>query len=92
MLRSADFVIAESGAAITNMMFAKPSTRFLEITPALVTPGFWMPFIEVFGQKYFGIQGKIARIGSKGYAFDGYKISIKDLDKILHNLGISHDL
>lgn len=83
ILDSADFVIAESGAAITNMMFARPSTKFLELTPALVTPEFWRTFIEVFGQGYSGIQGSIARIGAKGYAYDGYKISINKLRNVL---------
>jgi hypothetical protein len=88
LLRGADFVIAESGAAITNMMFAKSSTKFLEITPALVTPEFWRDFIEVFEQEYFGIHGSIARFGSKGYAYDGYKIAVADLKEILQNWGI----
>ena len=83
ILDNADFVIAESGAAITNMMFARPTTRFLELTPALVTPEFWRTFIEVFGQGYFGIQGSTARLGAKGYAYDGYKISINKLRNIL---------
>lgn len=88
LLKGADYVIAESGAAITNMMFAKQSTKFLEITPALVTPAFWRTFIEVFGQDYSGIHGEVARFGAKGYAFDGYKISIGDLSGILSSWGI----
>ena len=88
IIRDADYVIAESGAAITNMMFAKPSTKFLEITPALVTSEFWRSFIEVFEQDYFGIQGRVARIGAKGYAYDGYKISLDGLRSVLASWGI----
>ena len=88
VIKNADFVIAESGAAITNMMFAGPDTKFLEITPALVTPEFWKSFIEVFGQDYVGIQGEISRFGPKGYAYDGYKIDTKRLADILNNWNI----
>lgn len=87
LLKGADFVVAESGAAITNMMFAKQKTKFLELTPALVTPEFWRTFIEVFDQNYSGIHGKVARIGAKGYAFDGYKIPIDELRDVLSNWG-----
>lgn len=88
LIQQAEFVIAESGAAITNMMFVEKSIKFLEITPALVTPEFWRNFIEVFGHDYFGLHGHVARIGAKGYAFDGYKIAINELEDVLKKWGI----
>ena len=84
VIRGAEYVIAESGAAITNMMFATPGTRFLEIVPALVTQEFWSKFLMVHEMEYFGIQGEISRIGPKGYAFDGYKISTDKLSDVLN--------
>ena len=88
LLKGAEFVIAESGAAITNMMFATPGTHFLEIVPALVTQEFWSKFLKVYEMEYVGIQGEISRVGPKGYAFDGYKISLEKLSEVLNGWNI----
>jgi capsular polysaccharide biosynthesis protein len=83
VIRSAEYVVAESGAAITNLMFANPGTKFLEILPAIAIIDFWKEFVSLFGIEYSMIQGKTHRIGQKGYAYDGYKISEKNLiDKL----------
>jgi hypothetical protein len=79
IIQSAEYVVAESGAAITNLMFAQEGTKFLEILPAIAIIDFWKNFVEIFGIKYSVIQGKTDRIGSKGYAYDGYSISIENL-------------
>jgi hypothetical protein len=79
IIQSAEYVVAESGAAITNLMFAQEGTKFMEILPAIAIVDFWKNFVEIFGIKYSVIQGKTDRLGSKGYAHDGYKISINDL-------------
>jgi hypothetical protein len=79
IIQSAEYVVAESGAAITNLMFAQQGTKFLEILPAIAIIDFWKNYVEIFAVNYSVIQGKTDRIGPKGYAYDGYKISISDL-------------
>lgn len=84
VIRSAEYVVAESGAAITNLMFAQPGTKFLEILPAIAIIDFWKDFVSLFEIEYSVIQGKVNRIGQKGYAYDGYKVSTKKLkDKMI---------
>jgi hypothetical protein len=60
-------------------MFAKPGSKFLEILPAVAIIDFWKDFVSLFGIEYSVIKGKAARIGQKGYAYDGYEVSIKNL-------------
>jgi hypothetical protein len=81
IIRNAEIVIAESGAAITNLMFAKPGTKFVELLPAVGLAGFWQEFVEIFEIQYSSIRGTSFKFGSKGYAFDGYKISLSELSK-----------
>lgn len=85
IMQSAEYVVAESGAAITNLMFAQQGTKFLEILPAIAIIDFWKNYVEIFGIKYSVVQGKTDRIGSKGYAYDGYKISLNNLKAKLSN-------
>lgn len=83
VIRSAEYVVAESGAAITNLMFAKAGTKFLEILPAIAIIDFWKDFVSLFGIEYSVIQGKTNRIGQKGYAYDGYSVSTRKLKDLL---------
>lgn len=83
VIRSAEYVVAESGAAITNLMFAKAGVKFLEILPAIAIIDFWKDFVSLFGIEYSVIQGKANRIGQKGYAYDGYRVSTRKLKDLL---------
>jgi len=85
IINSAVFIVAESGAAITNLIFAKKGATLLEIMPSLVERDFWKPFVEIFGINHIGIQGKRGKIGPKGYAYDGYRIDIKELLRLIPN-------
>jgi capsular polysaccharide biosynthesis protein len=80
IIQNTEYVVAESGAAITNLMFARPGTKFLEILPAIALVDFWENFVGIFGIEYSVIQGKTKRLGPKGYAYDGYRISLKELN------------
>lgn len=47
LLNSAKIVLAETGAAITNLLFCKENVKFFEIQPPGVNSEFWKVFCEV---------------------------------------------
>ena len=59
----ADVVIAETGAAMTNLMFCDEGTKVIELNTHRVDPGFWTAYAETFGVEVQRIFGKKSRIG-----------------------------
>lgn len=56
LINECSLVIAESGAAITSLLFSKHLLVFLELRPYLGTSKyFWQNFIESLGHQYFSI-------------------------------------
>jgi hypothetical protein len=84
MIRSAKIVVAESGAALTNVMFAEDKTKLIELHPALDYSNFWRDYSSNFIQDYEKIYGKKRLFGRKGVARDGFVIEIQSLEKALN--------
>jgi capsular polysaccharide biosynthesis protein len=84
MIRSAKIIVAESGAALTNVMFAEDKTKLIELHPALDYSNFWRDYSSNFIQDYEKIYGKKRLFGRKGVARDGFVIEIQSLEKALN--------
>jgi hypothetical protein len=76
-------IIIESGAAITNLMFAPIGLTVIELTPPSGKFGFWEKFLRPFGINYVGVVGTRKYIGRKGIASDGYSIKPRDVLEIV---------
>lgn len=84
LMQSADIIVAESGAALTNVMFVGNETKLIELHPAVDASDFWKGYSLNFIQDYEKISGKTRWLGRKGLARDGFAIELKVLDKILN--------
>jgi hypothetical protein len=84
MIRSAKIIVAESGAALTNVMFAEDKTTLIELHPALDYSDFWRDYSSNFIQDYEKVYGKKRLFGRKGVARDGFVIEIQSLEKALN--------
>ncbi len=84
VIRSAKIIVAESGAALTNVMFAEDKTKLIELHPARDHSDFWRDYSSNFIQDYEKIYGKKRFFGRKGLARDGFVIEIRRLEKALN--------
>jgi hypothetical protein len=96
LFHNAEIIIAEHGAGITNILFAKPNTKFFEIFQALVDSCFWWQS-TIAGLQYFPcltvpvdldyfVSRKLdQRIYSKA-SRSRINISIQLIEKIIENL------
>jgi hypothetical protein len=83
LLTSAEVVVVESGAAMTNLMFANKAVKVLELNPGDGGYGFWQRFLEIFEIDSIGIVGKKQFLGPKGPAVDGYRIPVAKVKRAL---------
>ena len=80
ILNSAEMVVVESGAAMTNLMFANKNLKVIELNPGRGSGfGFWGRFLDIFAIRSAGVEGKRQMLGFKGLAIDGYRIPIREL-------------
>ncbi len=86
LLNEAEVVVVESGAAMTNLMFAPKDLKVLELNPGDGGFGFWRRFLDVFEIQGAGMVGKRQLIGAKGLAVDGYRIPLKEIRKQLNEM------
>jgi hypothetical protein len=86
LLNSAEVVVVESGAAMTNLMFANKAVKVLELNPGDGGFGFWHRFLEIFEIESTGIVGNRQILGRKGLAVDGYRIPIEKIELALSEM------
>ncbi len=82
-LNKAQIIVAESGAALTNLMFCQPKTSVVEIQRLSEQPFFWSSFSAAFDLCHYRIVGKGKHFGPKGLSSDGYTISIEELEEVI---------
>lgn len=80
-------VVVESGAAMTNLMFAPKGLVIIELNPGDGGFGFWKKFLAPYELSHHGIVGKKSRIGTKGLAVDGFKVDVQAVQKIVEVVG-----
>ncbi len=86
LLNSANLVLIESGAAMTNLMFAPNCVKVIEINPGDGGYGFWRSFLDPFGLEHSGLVGHRRVFGSKGISSDGYAVALGELRKLILSL------
>lgn len=79
---SAQVIVAESGAAITNLIFANSKAKFVEIRPPNVED-FWGQFSNVLGIKSLCVQGKSHWNPIIRALRSGYSVNLSDLSQTL---------
>ena len=84
IMREARIIVAESGAALTNVMFAENKTKLIELHPAVDHSDFWKDYSLNFIQEYKKIYGKKRYLGRKGLARDGFMIETKKLENAIN--------
>jgi len=87
ILHKAEIVVVESGAAMTNLMFAPSGLNVIELNPGDGGFGFWQKFLNPYGLLHHGIVGKRSRLGNKGLAVDGFKVDVGTVLKIVESVG-----
>lgn len=79
LMTQAAVVVAESGAALTSVMFCNPGTRVLELHPPLEPAGFWGAFSEHFALEHDVVSGKQCYAGKHGIARDGWSVNLRQV-------------
>jgi hypothetical protein len=72
--RSAKLIVAESGAAITNVLFAQSGAKLIELYPGKGPMDFWPELASISGVSVSKVMGKSMIFGSRGLARDGIYI------------------
>jgi hypothetical protein len=84
VMSSARVIVAESGAAITNVLFARPGAILIEIYPGKGPLTFWPELASISGVKVEKLMSKRLVIGPRGIARDGIYVSKRKLNKLIH--------
>jgi len=79
LFTNADIVVAESGAALTNIIFMKHGSKVLEIHPGNDQAGLWASLGAVFGVEVNVVYGHQSRIWNMLTGGNSFKV---DLNKI----------
>lgn len=86
IFQSAKIVVAESGAALTNILFMNPNSTVLEIHPGNDKAGLWGSLADILGVRLEVIYGQQNRIRNIFFGLGSYRLSIKKLSRRLLKL------
>lgn len=78
---NAKLIVAESGAAITNVLFAKSGTHLIELYPGKGPMDFWPELASISDVTVSKVLSVPAVIGPKGIARDGIYVSKSLINK-----------
>lgn len=85
LFSQAEIVVAESGAAMTNVMFMHPQSLVVEIHPMDGGSGFWSEYSSIFGLKTVVIQGRQNWFKRYLLKSDSYSVDISKLLFLIRN-------
>jgi capsular polysaccharide biosynthesis protein len=86
IFQGARIVVAESGAALTNIIFMRQKSRVLEIHPGNDQAGLWGSLANVFNVGLEVIYGKKNRIRNLFFGLGSYRLSMRELELKLDDL------
>ena len=84
-------IVAESGAGITNVLFAQSGAYLVELYPGKGPMNFWPDLVGISGVNVIKVMSKPMPLGPKGLARDGIYIPVRKLRKIVNKLGLEHN-
>jgi hypothetical protein len=84
---NANLIIAESGAAITNVLFTKPGAGLIELYPGKGPTDFWPELASISKVEVTKVFSVPAPMGPKGVARDGIYISKAKLRREIKHHG-----
>lgn len=84
LMSEASTIVAESGAALTSLIFATHELRVIELQPySRNIEDLWMNFSTTLGHNFSKVHGKRHGIGE--YLIDSkFRIELSELDELLH--------
>jgi hypothetical protein len=79
LVHQAEAIVAPHGAALTNLLFAQPGTKVIELFPYGYAVNYYYLMSHYAGAEYYYLQGKPQNCGDKPFEFDIH-IDIQELD------------
>ncbi len=86
LMQNCEILVAEGGAALTNLMFMKPNSSFFQLIPAVGDFSMWEDYSKIFQINYHQIVGSRKWVGKNGIAFDGYSINPSKFAAAIHGI------
>lgn len=84
VMSSAKLIVAESGAAITNVLFASPGARLIEIYPGKGPLKFWPELASISEVRVEKLMSRKLVLGPRGIARDGIYVSKRKLKQLIY--------
>jgi glycosyltransferase involved in cell wall biosynthesis len=82
----ADWIVGPHGAAFTNILFAPPGSRLVELFPAEENLWYFQRMAESVGVDRTAFEGEPTRYLGRGV--DGFRVPLKPFLALLHHLGL----
>ena len=79
-LQNADYIISQTGAALTNMFFLSPQSSVIELRFGSYGKNFWSDYARAAQLNYHFIDMKVNFFTGKS------KVNLRDLNDLLRNL------